>query len=203
MIEQKQKERKVHGVKALVRMVVKDPKGKIIHDSGDKPSHSFLIQFLEYIYAQFRYTGNFSATATDGTEDLFYDAAQNNARHFRVDAAANDGTHGVVVGTGDTAETNVDYTLETKIAEGGGAGQLTHGDTTVTAAAVVGANVDLVVTRAFINGSGGAITVEEVGIYTKQVTPSYHCIIRDVLGASVIIPNLCSLSVIYTLRTTV
>lgn len=197
-------EKKPNGIQLLLRLVVKNPDGKIISDTGRKPAKSFVIQFLEFIHFLFRYTaGNQSATATDGTEDIIYDTTAGDcSTHLRVDAGANDATHGIVVGTGDAAEDNEDYTLETQIAEGTGAGQLTHGSVTVEDAAVVGANVDLEVTRTFTNGSGDTITVSEVGIYTKTFT-NYHCIIRDVLEAGVDVPASCALSVIYTLRTTV
>ena len=197
------KEKKANGVQLLLRAVVKDPEGKILSDTGKKPSKSLVIQFLEFIYAMFNFDADLSATATDGTEDKIYDGDVDCEYHLRVDAALNVALYGIVVGTGTTPETNTDYKLETQITEGTGAGQLTHGTTTIADAAVVGANVDLEVTRTFTNGSGNTITVTEAGIYTKQGAGFYHCIIRDVLGAGIDVTNKCSLSVIYTLRTTV
>lgn len=195
--------KKTHGVQLLIRAVMKDPDGKIISDTGEKPSKSFLIQFLELIYAIFRFTGDLSATATDGTEDIMYDADKAVQLQLKADAGLNVDSHGIVAGTGDTAETNTDYALETQIAEGTGAGQLVHGRTTVGVAAVVGANVDLEVTRTFTNGSGDTITVKEAGIYIKGYATWYHCLIRDVLPAEMDVHDKCSLSIIYTLRTTV
>jgi len=199
------KEKKAHGVQLLIRCVVTDPDGKVISDTGNKKARSFLIQFLEYIGAMFDDPGTVDATATDGTEDMLYWPGQAGGVQFMADAGVNIGTHGLVVGTGDTAPTNTDYSLETKIAEGAGAGQLTHGVVVFTAAAVVGANVDMIIQRAFTNNSGSTITVKEAGIYTEMtvVGPYYHCIVRDVLGVPVDVPNRCSLAVYYTFRTTV
>lgn len=195
-------EKKANGIQLLLRVVVRDPDGKVISDTGRKPAKSFLIQFLEFIHGLFS-TISRDATATDGTEDAIYSYLQECSENFRVDAPANNENYGIVVGTGFTAEDNEDHQLETQIAEGTGAGQLTHGTTTVNTAAVVGANVDLEVTRTFTNGSGNTITVKEAGMYTADYSPHYHCIIRDVLGAEVGVPDKCGLSVTYTLRTTV
>ena len=197
------KDNKSHGVQLLLRCIVRDPDGKIITDTGRKPAKSFVIQFLEFLYYMFKYDANETATATDGTEDGFYYQIAEAYRDLRVDAGVSVATYGVVVGTGDTAETNADFALETQIAEGAGAGQLVHGSTTVGDPAVVGANVDLEVRRAFTNASGNTITVKEAGIYTMAIETYFHCIVRDVLAAEIDVPDKCSLSVIYTLRTTV
>ena len=110
------------------------------------------------------------------------------------------------MGTGDTAADNTDIALEAQIAEGAGAGQLTHGAQAIEAVAVVGSNVDLELKRSFTNNSGDTITVKEAGIYCRSIqngTYGYHMLVRDVLGASVEIPDKCSLAVYYTMRTTV
>jgi len=199
------KDKKTHGIQLLLRCVVRDPDGKVISDSGRKPAKSFVIQFLEFIYAMFRGTGDVSVTATDGTEDLIYDFQRTATTQFRVDAPINDSNYGVVVGTGDTAEDNTDNKLETQLTEGESAGNITHASVVMVFATVVGANVDLEVKRAFTNGTGSTITVKEAGIYTRysHTGPYYHCIIRDVLPAPIEVPDKCSLAVIYTIRTTV
>lgn len=197
------KEKKAHGVQLLIRTIVRDPDGKVITDTGRKPSRSFLIQFLEFIYRMFNFVGSYDATGTGGTEVKIYVYNDLCQEHFRVDAALNAGTYGIVVGTGDTAVTNTDYKLETKIAQGEGAGEFIHGSGTVETAAEVGDNVEFIVKRTFTNLSGGQITVTEAGIYTKSATSYIHCIIRDVLGAGIDVPDKCSLTVIYTVRTTV
>lgn len=199
------KEKKTHGVQLLIRAVVRDPDGKIISDTGRKPSRSFVIQFLEFIYGLFSAPASLTATATDGSEDLIYNRAGTASVQLRINAPVNIDTHGLVVGTGDTAETNTDYKLETQLTEGVGAGNITHGAVVVETTAEVGANVDLETKRAFTNSTGSTITVKEAGIYVGYGTPLYqfHCIIRDVLAASIEVPDKCSLTIFYTLRTTV
>ncbi|GAG42215.1 unnamed protein product, partial [marine sediment metagenome] len=113
--------------------------------------------------------------------------------------------YGIVAGTGDTAVENDDYKLETQLTEGAGAGDITHGAVIVGSAALVDSNVDIVHYRPFTNNTGSTIAVKETGIYTSQnlLVSRDHCIIRDVLGAPIDVPDKCSLTVYYTIRTTV
>lgn len=196
------KEKKPNGVQLLLRAIVRDPNGKILSDTGQNPSKSFVIQFLEFFYALFR-GENTSATAEDGVEHPIYTGALNFDVHLHIDAPVNDSDYGIVVGTGDTGETNTDHKLETQLTEGVGAGEITHGEESVGTAGVVGANVDLETNRSFSNNTGSLITVKEVGIYTDFSATYQFCIIRDILGVPIEIPDMCSLTVYYTLRTVV
>lgn len=196
------KEKKGHGVQLLLRMVVRDPEEKIISDTGKKKARSFLIQFLEFLYG-FPSTTIYRATATNGTEQNYVYGTYVCDGVFNVNAAVADYKFGVVIGTGDTAESNTDYALANQLTEGVGAGNISHGAVSFTGTAVVGANVDLEVKRAFTNATGSTITVKEAGVYVGLADTYFHCIIRDVLAASVEVPDKCSLTVIYTIRTTV
>lgn len=208
-MKEKEKPRKPSSVQLLIRTVVKDPDGKIINDSGQHPAKSFVLQFLEFIRYFFDATGiSQKATATDGSEDNIYYSTSLCDVHFYVDApgALEYGPNwGIVIGTGNTPATNTDYKLETKLSPP----NITCGDSTVGVAAVVGANVDLTITRAFTNNTGSTITVREAGMYSRfkgggaPASGLYHCIIRDVLAPEVTLPDKCTLTVYYTIRTTV
>ena len=193
------KEKKTHGIQLLIRAVVTDPDGKVVSDTGQKPARSFLIQFLEFIFAMFDGAWKY-ATATNGGEDPIGSDGFSVNRQLRIDGQINESWKGIVVGTGDTAETNEDYTLETQLTEGVGAGNITHGVQNIGSAAVVGPNVDIELKRAFTNNTGSTITVEETGVYVT-INGDYHCIIRDTLTAPV--PAMYSLTIYYTIRTTV
>ena len=201
------REIEAHPFELDIRLVVRDKDGKIISDTGRKPSDSFVIQFLEYWYGCFQGT-NFNATATDGTEDRIYRADDVFWSIFRLDAPVGEDLFGIVVGTnaGASPEDNEDYALDTQIMHGAGAGQLTHNACTWDVPAIVGVNVECEGKRSFTNNSGGTITVKEVGIYKcgewQFATKYYHCIARDVV-ADKAIPDLCSLTVYYTLRSNV
>jgi hypothetical protein len=120
-------------------------------------------------------------------------------------AGAGLNTYGIVVGTGANAPTNADTNLQTIIAHGAGAGQLNYQAGTFTDAAVIGANVDFILTRTWTNASGNSITVQEVGVYVSVAdsgsTQRYFDVIRD-LG-SITVANGQTLTATYTLRTTV
>ncbi len=197
--------KKANGVQLLIRAIVRDPDGKIINDTGEKPSRSFVIQFLEFFYIVNNGGTPNTLTVTSGGEGQVYNPVGQAHYHGIVSAAVNYSGNGIVVGTGDTAETNTDYKLETQLTEGTGAGNITHGECVVETAGIVGVNVDLEVKRSFINSTGIEITVKEAGIYSRlQYTPgAFYCIIRDVLAPSIAIPDKCSLTIYYTLRTTV
>lgn len=208
VMEMKEEKKNVASAELLLRLVVKDEKGRVISDSGQMESKSFVIQFLEFVYGMLKSPADLNATDVLGNESFIYESRQDAYQNCRIDAAINVDTHGIVVGSGDTAEANDDYKLETQLTEGVGAGQITHNACSIDeSAAVVGPNVDLIILRSFVNNTGAVRTVAEVGIYkimeTRAVGIKYHCIIRDVLAASVNVPDKCSLSVYYTLRTTV
>ena len=198
---------KPHGIQLLIRTLVKDANGKVLSDSGQKPSKSFVIQFLEMLHLLFDGPyGEHDRTQVDGSEDEMYEHDRPATYYWQANAAVNTSVYGIVVGTGDTASTNIDYALETQLTEGVGGGQITHGQSVVEAPAVVGANVDMEMYRAFTNNTGSSITVKEAGLYTRHrdmAQPFYFCNIRDVLGTPVAVPDKCSLTVFYTLRTTV
>lgn len=197
------KENKTHGIQLLLRAVVTDPDGKVISDTGEKPARSFVIQFLEAIYFILKgLTGN--ATSIDGTEKEIISNLQYE-KQIRIAGGTNNIKQGIVVGTGDAAESNINYKLATIIAAGAGAGQLTYGVQVIGTAAVVGPNVDLELKRSITNNSGSTIIVKEVGLYAQNFTWSdrVFCMIRDVFPGPINFPFRYSLTVYYTLRTTV
>lgn len=197
-------ERKSHGIQLLLRCVVRDPDGKIISDTGRNPARSFVRALLQFVGAVGDAPGPVAVKATDGGNASIYNTYSTSSSFFRGHAGINNAGYGIVVGTGDTAETNTDWILATQLGEGVGAGQITHGATVVGPVAVVGVNVDMVMERSFSNNTGSTITVKEAGIYARQmIDPHDFCIVRDVLPSPVDVPDKCSVSIYYTWRTTV
>lgn len=184
--------------------------GRVIKKTHRKRSRSYLKQMLQMIAAIMEHTyattdGNQTIKDTGNADRTMRGFATTANQNWAGDAAVNDSTYGVVVGTDNTAPTNTDVTLVAQVVHGGGAGQLSHGAHTFTAPAVVGANIDYIIQRTFINNSGGAIAIEEAGIYMKADDSTAGarilCVIRDLLSISV--ANGQTLTVTYTLRTTV
>ena len=127
-----------------------------------KPANSLVKQFLQ----QMKY--NFSV-ATLGTtcRDTGGTLRALPGTGFSLIANAGIVTWGIVVGTGTDAVTILDYKLQTQIAHGTGAGQLSYAamlfpDADVT---VAGGVCYYDFNRTFTNSSDGAITIQEIGLY--------------------------------------
>jgi len=184
-------------VKAYYEILVHDKNGKLLRKTRRRKSKSFVIGFLGTLWGQYQ-SATVAVVDTGGLSrgvDILTDGA--------IQLGDGASLFGIVVGTGTTTPTNSDNKLATQITHGTGAGQLSHGSHSFTDPAVVGTNVDAVVSRAFYNGSGATITVREIGIYVRADTTWYFCIIRDVLAAAVSVANTETLTVQYTFRTTV
>ena len=143
---------------------------------------------------------------TGGTNrNSAFNIGQYVTRLLSCEAAGADVNYGIVVGTGTDAPASADYDLQTKVAHGSGAGQLQYGATSVANAAVVGANVDIVISRIFVNASGGSITLREAGLIVRHAligtTGYYFLVIHDAVNQA--IANTYIAVVTYTLRTTV
>jgi hypothetical protein len=214
--EEKKDTRPASEIQLFKRITVKDKDGKVTYDSGKQRSHSFTLQFLRIIGAHWAcpITGGFSISAvnTSGSSPTIpvQDTTYGNYQyHYQCMSAAGQSgvtNFGIVVGTGSTAEANDDYALDTQINHGTGTGELQYGICSVLEPAVSGLNVDMDMNRSFINASGGAVTVNEIGIYVRtdayNETVHYFCIARDVLASGVSVSDLSTITVDYTLRTT-
>jgi len=120
---------------------------------------------------------------------------------------------GLIVGTGNTPTTLTDYTLETPIVSGDGAGQLVYGLTQIFATQGVqgedqfkpDANGDmaLLISRVFHNKSGSAITINEIGflvLYVSSVAGDQALLARKVLDTPVTIPNNSYKTMLFTFK---
>jgi hypothetical protein len=136
---------------------------------------------------------------TSGT--IFY------ASPLAMNAADNDDTYGIVVGSGTATVTPTDYSLASKIPHGTGSGQLDYGVHTATES-YTGTSSYCEISRSFTNMSGAEITVREVGLiarnrfnYPTSVDAKF-LIARDVLPSPVRVKNLGSLTVRYRISLT-
>jgi len=118
-------------------------------------------------------------------------------------AASSEDGYGILVGSDNTAESFEDYVLNTQIVDGTGAGELSHVASESHAITWTVGTLTLKneLIRYFNNNSGGSIDVNEValvfigyGISSNQL----FLTARDVLGATVAIPNTGQLKVTYT-----
>jgi hypothetical protein len=188
---------------AMLDYKLTDPNGKVLVDVSKK-SESFVKGFLQCLQVLMTKPHlsslTFAITDTGNTSrNIYVYKYQANINTMDVNAAVNISTHGIVVGTGNTAPTIADYALQTQIAHGTGAGQLQYSASTFGSPAADATTSQFTITRNFANGSGGSITVNEVGLYCKMYdgTARYICIIRDVIAGGIVIANGQTLTVNY------
>ena len=197
----------------VLELTVTDKNGKVTEHRVQK-SESFVRQFLEILYVQMTYQppGVMSVRDTSNVlrdvKSLAYTGTGSRAVGFDVLAAATNVLFGILVGTGNTAPTINDYTIETLIAEGVGAGQLQYSALTFGAPASDATTSQLTITRNFANGSGGAITVNEIGLvcrasYGVTTNIEYFLLVRDVIGGGIAVPNGQTLTVNYRPQATI
>ena len=191
-------------LQAFYQIQIKSPDGKIRFDTHLRESHSFIFQFLEMIQYCFRRTTMSNITDVGGVSRSFGMSNWDITLFDVLRAAQGNSTYGIVVGSGTNAESNTDIALQTKIANGSGAGQLLYGNHSYINTKIVGANVDYEMSRTFMNDSGGSVTINEIGIYSKMYDGSYRyvCLVRDLTGG-VTVTDGNSIFVRYVLRTTV
>jgi len=187
-------------VGATIELIVKDKDGKITDHRGPMRSRSFVRQFLELLWVQTLQVNELLPTVSvRDTSNTLRDLGESGFT-FACEGGAGIVTKGVIVGTGNTAPTINDYTIETLIAHGVGGGQLQYGAVAFGAPASDATTSRFTITRDFANGSGGAITVNEIALYSEGFlynTHLYFMTIRDVIGGGIAIPNGQTLTVNY------
>jgi len=206
------------------RIQIKDKSGKVEFDSGRRPSHSFVIGFIDILYAALHAYADYELgitysiqipDVTNTLRNVMYVMGDElsgtfvNEGWMGVKAEDNDDTYGIVIGSGTGPESNSNYALSNKISHGLGAGQFDYQRHNFVNPYTDGNNVELAMSRDFYNGSGGAIDVKEIGIYARTtidtwpITYAIICIKRELLGATVTVPNQKTLTVQFIWRTTI
>ena len=209
---------------AFLEMEVQDGRGRIIHSHRQR-SHSWTRNAYNSLFCQIAlknasdvtfgagklsfkagnnsiYSGNkIYVSPNGGASGSDLDLLQSNNVSFLGSAGADN--QGIIVGSGNMAESFEDYALATKIAHGNTAGQLSYSASNPHA---VGYNADTktlidTLVRYFNNNSGGSIEVREMAIATGYVNGgAFFMMSRDVLGSTITIPNTGQLKVTYTIQ---
>lgn len=157
------------------------------------------------------YKGNLKIGSAPGISEQFVFGAPSGSPYGLTTAILIEGERlGIVVGTGVGAVAPTDYALGTRIVHGSGAGELEYGGCEFLSIAFADPDGEFTIRRYFTNNSGGAITVEEVGIYAagthylvNNCGTSYpFCIARDLTGG-VAVANTELLRVTYVPQITV
>ncbi|MBA7701989.1 hypothetical protein ES703_110740 [subsurface metagenome] len=178
-------------------VVVRDRHGKVISRERRR-SRSFLKQWNQLVYVQMAQT-SLSIKDTGGTSRSIDPIGTN----FKMKADAGNSNYGIRVGTGTTAVAIDDYALETPIAHGTGAGQMSHLVCTVATSVVAAPSCSFLVSRSIVNNSPGVITVREAAIYMRMDDSYYGCAVRDVLTVPQAVPNGGAITIDWTIQVTV
>jgi len=185
-------------VGAILELTVTDKDGKVTEQRILK-SKSFVRQFLELLWIQALQIPEVAPYNMRDTANALQNICES-SYIFACDGGVGIITHGIVVGTGAVAPTINDYKLGTIIAHGVAAGQLQYSAVTFGAPASDATTSQFTITRNFANASGGAITVNEIGLYVKAylyLVTYYFMTIRDVIAGGIAVPNGQTLTVNY------
>lgn len=180
-----------------------DRDGKVVKTTRWRKARSFVKVYVQHLRCCF--AGGIESGVLDmgNTSRNLQGPSGGTGDHLRIvgDTA---GLWGLVVGSGDTAVTQSDYALETQIAHGVGAGQLSYGATSIGLVTVSGDDTYVLIPRSFTNGSGSSIDVKEIGCYCRSEeqggTNRYFMVWRDVLAATEAVANGQTIAVTYTLK---
>lgn len=101
---------------------------------------------------------------------------------FAINAPLGSGNFGIVAGTGSTAVSFLNTTLNSVIVHGTGSAQMEYGATTFGSASAAGTgSYKFTVARTLSNNSTGNITIRETGIVAKDSLNNTFLILRDTL----------------------
>lgn len=206
MSKQVAKEKKPATIGLYHRIRVFDKDGKLKSDTGKKESHSFVKGFIMMLLSIMCDRVSFPLiTETDGsTTSLSAKSIWiNTGIPADLTAPAGNENYGIQIGTGTTPETNEDITIETRIDDGLGAGQIQYGIQVWNDTKVEGGYVKWEVYRSFSNGSGGSITINEIALVVQMSGGVYVLNARDKLGAGITVASSDVALIEYEWRTAV
>lgn len=185
------------------RLHVRERNGISVFDSGVIPGHSFCKQFGQLMFNVGFECGLTSPVAVTNTAGSSVTTLAGMNRGLQTDAGTTTSTYGIQVGTGTSAESINDTALQTQIAHGTGAGQLQYGSMTFGAPSTTATTTTFRFTRVFTNGSGGTVTVQEIGLVSRDIINTNSFLwVRDLTGA-VAVGNGSQLTVNYDFTTTI
>jgi len=185
-------------IRVFADLIVKDKRGRITRKKTIE-CKSFVRQFLELLFVQFGQTET-SVKDTNGTSRT----PRPYTYTFKANAPSGNTSYGILVGTGTTSPTISDYKMESLINHGSGGGQLQYGAVTFGDPTCDATTCYFTITRDFSNGSGGDITVHEIGLAVMAYDSGskYFLAIRDVVSGGISVPNGQTLTLNYRIKVT-
>jgi hypothetical protein len=180
-------------VRLYFAITARDAHGRIVDRRPRRLCRSYVLPFIDALYQQGRGTGTTTIKDVGGTNR----ALGNDGNQFQFLTTGTTGNRGPVVGTSSTAVAIGDTALGAKIADGSGAGQLTHQAPTQTAPTTSGSSRSWTAQRVFVNNSGGTITIQECGFHWHTASWAF-LMVRDLVAGGLAVPALGSATLTYT-----
>lgn len=179
---------------------VRDREGKLLKRVRRK-SHSFVQQWNELVCVQGGGKTALSIKDIDGLDRT----VGANEYNLLMTSVAHGATLGIVAGIGSTAVAIADYQLATLCEQGTGENDLDYLVSSVADASVDGSECSFIASRSALNGSGGAITVAEIGVHLAGWDGEVFGFlgIRDVLAESIEVPDGGGITIAYTIKVSV
>jgi len=181
------------------QVCVREQSGLLVLETELRPAHSFTKQFAQLLYNIGLGAAYANPTAVTNTGGSSVTNVLNMTLLTNAGTAVQ--TWGIQVGTGTAAESINDTALNTLIAHGTSVGQLQYGPVTFGAPSTTATTTTFRHTRVFTNGSGGTVTVQEIGLTSGDATNNF-LLVRDLTGA-VAVTNGQQLTVNYDFTTTI
>jgi hypothetical protein len=181
----------MHEIFALeIKADIFDHRGRLISSTPWTRANSLLKNFIKVLQLM---TSQAATTITDTGN-----TPRNLSTHaatLAVNAGATITTHGIVIGSGNTAVSLEDYKLETQVTA-----NVAHAIMVIQAEAVSASVYRLIISRQLTNNTGALLSIAEVGLYcTAGGTTQYFCIDRTLYAVA--LPS--GSSVVLTYRWTI
>lgn len=184
-----------------VNAKVYDSKGHCIY-SNEEESNSLLGNFISVLFNIWQESNYGITDASNVTVyDYLHTVCTRAGGNLNMEGTAGQDFRGLVIGTGNTPNTIDTYTLAAKIANGVTPGKMTHGPQSYVGPQAGGAGINprtFSFQRTFTNSSGGAIVINEIGLFGFNGSAQTICIERSVI-TPFNVPNLGAATIVWTL----
>jgi len=188
----------IPGVHIYIDGVIKDG-DKVVRKVRRQKGHSFVKQFSQYLLASFGYC---LVSIKDITAASKTKLVSNPRITINVNGSSGNASHGLVVGSSAAGVAITDYYVNTLIQHGITAGKLSYSANIIGAPTSDATSNYFIITRVFTNGSGGNVSVNELGLCGYDGS-YYYCFARDVLASTIVLANGQNLTLNYTIKATI
>jgi len=186
----------------VLELTVTDPKTGKVTEHRVMKSKSFVQQFLQLLFAKMICSTSLSTVSIRDTGNVLRNVYlfDRGTALYSLDCngLATVVTHGIIVGTNNTAPIITHYALLTPIAHGVAGGQMQYSAMTFGAPGADATTSQVTLTRNFTANAGG-ITVNEIGLYVRgwDGADRYFMTIRDANFGGIVVPAGQTLTVNY------